>query len=464
MILTAADLGKLEKVKFVNENILLSLKFDNVSIDSRKCKKNSLFVAVKGEKFDGHDFAEQVFTKGVKCAVVSSRWFKGLSENKRRSFKKYSLVLVKDTLTALGELARIYRNKFLMPVLAVGGSNGKTTAKDYIAHVLSQRYNVLKTEGNFNNAYGVPLTLFRMSDEHALAVIEIGTNHFGEIKYLCEVANPQLGLITNIGKEHLEFLKTVKGAAKAESELLEHLSDNFGMFFLNNDDEELKKREWKYSINIVSYGTKGRPDVKGRLLRFEGFNPVIEIICGRAKIKTKLKGIGRQSFNAALAAAAAGFYFEVPADKIKKAITEYTIESGKRNQLKQINGIWIIDDSYNSNPGSVMAALENMKAYNIKGRKYLVLGDMLELGVSSRKEHFETGRVVNKMRFENLYTFGKESYNTFKGAKGIKNNFHFDNKDVMAEMLKLNLKKGDLVLVKGSRSVKMEEVIELLGK
>lgn len=330
--------------------------------------------------------------------------------------------------------------------------------------MLAKRYNILKTEGNFNNVYGVPLTLFRLNDEHALAVIEIGTNHFGEIKYLCEVVKPQLGLITNIGKEHLEFFKTIKGAAKAECELLEYLSDNFGMFFLNTDDEELSQQEWKYPTNFLAYGSKGKPDVKGKLIKFDGFQPVVEISSGKTRFKAKLKGIGRQSFNAALAAAAVGFYFEVPPAKIKKAISEYTIESGKRNQLKQINGIWVIDDSYNSNPGSVQAALENMKAYKIKGRKYIVLGDMLELGKASSREHFETGKRVNKMGFDTLYTFGRESYYTHKGAKGVKNNFHFEDKNVLAEMLKLQLKKGDLALFKGSRSVKMEEIIEQLGK
>jgi len=464
MILTVKDIKKLANVQLVNENGLSRVKFNNVSIDSRKCTKGSLFVAVKGEKFDGHNFIDQVFIKGVKCAVVCGRWYNSLSENKKRSFKKYSFALVKDTLKSLGGLANIHRNKFLIPVLAVGGSNGKTSAKDYIAHVLSQRYNVMKTEGNFNNAYGVPLTLFRISDDHALAVIEVGTNHFGEIKYLCEAAKPQLGLITNIGKEHLEFFKTVKGAAKAECELLEYLSENFGMLFLNTDDEELKQSEWKYPTNFLAFGSKGKPDVKGKLIKFDGFQPIMEISFGKTRFRAKLKGIGRQSFNAALAAAAVGFYFEVPPAKIKKAISEYTMESGNRNQLKQINGVWIIDDSYNSNPGSMQAALENMKEYKIKGSKYVVLGDMLELGKASRKEHSFAGRIIKKMGFDNLYTYGRESYYTHKSANSVKNNFHFDDKNVLAEMLKLQLKKGDLVLVKGSRSVKMEEVIEQLGK
>lgn len=462
MAVTFGDLKKIRGVKILNER-LIGESFKNVVIDSRICKKGDLFFAVKGERFDGHEFVKQVFKKGAICAVINKGWYKSLSENKKRSLNKYSLALVSDTLKALGLLAKVHRRKFLIPVIAVSGSNGKTSAKDYIAHVLSQKYSVLKTEGNYNNAYGVPLTLFKLKEEHEIAVVEIGTNHFGEVKYLCGIAKPQIGLITNIGKEHLEFLIDISGAAKAECELLDYLNDNFGMFFLNRDDEHLNRIIRKYKINTFSYGTKGRTDVKGKLMKFDGFNPIIEIWHGRKKIKTKLNGIGTQSFNSALSAAAVGFFFGVPAGLIKESIAEYKIESGKRNQLKKVNGVWIIDDSYNSNPDSVKAALENMKAYKIKGKKYLVLADMLELGSSSKREHEEVGKLIRKMKFENLYTFGSESFNTFSGAKGIKNNFHFDDKRVLADFLKINMKKGDLILIKGSRSMKMEEVIDNLN-
>lgn len=462
MAFTFGDLKKIKGAKILNER-LTSESFRNAVIDSRICKKGDLFFAVKGERFDGHDFVKQVFKKGAKCAVVNKGWYKSLNENRKRSLNKYSLVLVSDTLKALGLLANVHRRKFLIPVIAVSGSNGKTSAKDYIAHVLSQKYCVLKTEGNYNNAYGVPLTLFRLKKEHEIAVVEIGTNHFGEVKYLCGIAEPQIGLITNIGKEHLEFLFDINGAAKAECELLDYLKENFGMFFLNSDDKYLNRIIRKHKINTFSYGIQGRTDVKGKLLKFDGFNPVIEIKHGRKKIKAKLKEIGTQSFNSALSAAAVGFFFGVHAGLIKKAIAEYKIESGKRNQLKKVNGVWIIDDSYNSNPDSVKAALENMKAYKIKGEKYLVLGDMLELGSSSSSEHEGVGKLVRKMKFENLYTLGNESFRTFLRAKGIKNNFHFDDKHVLADFLKINMKKGDLILIKGSRSMKMEEVIDNLN-
>ena len=215
-------------------------------------------------------------------------------------------------------------------------------------------------------------------------------------------------------------------------------------------------------MNTFSFGTKKGVDVKGKLLKFEGFNAVMEVKFGLMKISARLKEIGNQSFNSALAAAAVGYYFGVPNGKIRTAVSEYKIESGKRNQLKQVNGVWIIDDSYNSNPDSVIAALENMKEYKVKGKKYLVLADMLELGKTSRKEHSEIGKLIRQMKFESLYTYGKDSYYTHKAAKGVKHNFHFEDKQVLAEMLKINMKKGDLILIKGSRAMKMEEVIEKL--
>lgn len=464
MNLKGTDLLKLKNIKVTDSDFAVNLKFTGVSIDSRKCSKNDLFFAIKGEKFDGHDFVSDVLNKGIKCAVVSKKWYNSLNSAKKRSFKNKCVVQVNDTISALGELANIYRKKFLIPVIAVAGSNGKTSTKDFLAHVLSKKYNVLKTEGNLNNNIGVPLTIFRLNEKHQFAVIEVGTNHHGEIETLCKIAAPQFGVITNIGKEHLEFLKDIKGVAKAEGELAEYLKQTYGTFFLNADDSYIQKMADKNRMNIFTYGTKGRAEVKGKVKKFSRFYPEIEIKYNKKIINTKLNTIGYQSFSSALCAAAIGFYFEVPVQDIKKAVSEYRIESGKRNQLKNLNGVWIIDDTYNSNPDSVKAALDNLKAYTVKGEKYIVLGDMLELGKSSSKEHREIGKVVKKMGFKNLYTYGEDSYQTFLGAKGLKNNYHFPDKETLGELLTITLRSGDAVLVKGSRSMKMENIIEQLSK
>ena len=464
MKIKGSDLLKLSKIKVLNENRIRAIRARDVSIDSRKCKKSEIFIAIKGERFDGHDFIADVLKKGTTGVIAEKRWFKKLSEKQKSSFKNKAIVLADDSVKTLGELARNHRRKFLIPVIAIAGSNGKTTAKDFIAHVLSEGYTVLKTEGNMNNAIGVPLTLLRLEPDHSLIIVELGTNHFGEIDYLCRISEPQLGVITNIGKEHLEFFRNLNGVAKAECELMDYLANYYGTYFLNTDDTYLVRKMKGMEMSFVSYGTKSNADIKGKIKKFKGFNPEIEIKCGKQKINTKLNTIGSQSFNAALCAAAFGYYFDIPSAKIKKALSSFNSLTAKRNQLKNVNGTWFIDDTYNSNPDSAGAALKNLKLYKTSGNKHVVLSDMLELGKSSKKEHTEIGRLVKKMGFKYLYTYGKESLNTFRGAKGVSFSFHFNDKNSLVEMLKLTVKKNDIVLVKGSRSMKMEDVINQLSE
>jgi UDP-N-acetylmuramoyl-tripeptide--D-alanyl-D-alanine ligase len=394
--------------------------------------------------------------------VARKKWYLGLSEEKRERFRKIPLVLVDDTIKALGEIARNYRRNFIIPIIAIAGSNGKTTAKDLIAYVLSKKYTVLKTEKNYNNAIGVPLTLLKLNRAHEIAVIETGTNHFGEVEHLCKVVEPQFGLITNIGKEHLEFFGSVKGAAKAEFELIDYLEKNYGSFFLNSDDLYILQRLGKAPIKCFTFGSRGKPDIRGRMISFDGFYPFVEIKFSRQLIKARLNVIGSQGFETALCAAAVGFYFEVKPEVIRKALTKFTVSDIRRNELKNKNGIMVIDDTYNSNPSSVLMALENLKMYRVRGKKHIVLADMLELGRSACREHKNIGEAVGRMKFENLYTYGKWSYETFKGARNVRNNFYFSDKQTLIDFLKITLKRNDLVLIKGSRSMKMEEVVDAL--
>ncbi|MGH2574789.1 MAG: UDP-N-acetylmuramoyl-tripeptide--D-alanyl-D-alanine ligase [Ignavibacteria bacterium] len=463
-MLTFEDLLRLENKKIVNGNKLKGVRFTGVSIDSRKCKKSELFFAIKGGRFDGHDFILDVFKKSIKAVIAEKSWYSKLKTEVKARLKGKSLILVNDTVKTLGELARNYRRKFpLVPVLAVGGSNGKTTTRDILARVLSCKYKVLKTENNLNNQFGVPLTLFRLTNKHEFCVIELGTNHFGEIQYLCRIVEPQFGVITNIGKEHLEFFKNLKGAAKAEGEMIEYLRKRYGTFFLNYDDKYLISKVGKSYKNYFTYAVQNSAEVKGKILGFKKMCPVVKIKYKNYTINTKLNSIGIQSFYSALCAAAIGYYFEVASGKIRKAITDFKTGTKRRNDLLIKNGVYVIDDSYNSNPDSVRIALENLSSYKLTMADiHLVLADMLELGKSSRKEHTSVGRLIHKMNFKNLYTYGAESYYTFQGARGIKNNFYFSDKPTLIEFLKLNLKKGDLVLIKGSHSMKMEEVTDAL--
>ncbi|MFI5144026.1 MAG: UDP-N-acetylmuramoyl-tripeptide--D-alanyl-D-alanine ligase [Ignavibacteria bacterium] len=459
MKLEYSDFLKLNKSRIINPDALKSARIDNVSVDSRKCGKNDLFIAIKGEAHDGHDYIEKMISNGVRVFLASKKWF----FKHKISNRKVSFILADNTLKSMGELAAIYRNKFLIPVIAVAGSNGKTSTKDFISNVLSFGYNVHNTKGNYNNAIGVPLTLFGLREQHDMCVVEIGTNHFGEIENLCKIVQPQFGVITNIGKEHLEFLKNIRGVVKEELALAGYLGKNFGTFFLNNDDKYLAKVKYGGGLKIFSYGSRGKTDVKGKIKGYKDFFPEIEIGFEKKKISCTLKMLGKQSFESALCSAAIGMFFEVPVNKIKKALSAYHVESKKRNELKKINNINILDDTYNSNPDSVKVALDNISKFKIKGETHIILGDMLELGKSSKKEHYVIGRYVKKLGYENLYTYGKESYQTFLGAKGVLNNFYFKDKPTLGELLKMRLRKDDFVLVKGSRSMKMEDIIEIIN-
>lgn len=458
MNLEYTDFEKLSGSRIINPDILQKARIDNVSIDSRKCGKNDVFFAIKGDKYNGHDFISEVTRKKTKIIVLEKNWF---SKNKIKT-NEISYVIVPDTIKALGELASIYRSKFLIPIIAVGGSNGKTTTKDFVAYVLSKKYNVLKTRANFNNAIGVPLTLFKLRNQHEIGVIEIGTNHFGEIENLCRIVKPQFGVLTNIGKEHLKYLRDINGVTEEEFELVEYLEKNYGTFFLNKDDNFLCRKILDYGLKKFCFGSKNEVEVKGRILSYDKFYPNVKIKYQDKDFVTTLSMIGEQGFDSALCAAAIGFFFEVPVKKIKNALKEHKLESKRRNELKNINKVWVMDDTYNSNPDSVKVALENIKKFKIKGDVHIVLGDMLELGRSSKDEHHEIGKLIKKHGFKNLYTIGKDSYYTFISAKGVLNNYYFTDKIVLSELLKLRIKKDDFILIKGSHSMKMDEVVDSL--
>lgn len=437
--------------------------FKSAKIDSRAVKKGDLFFAIKGDNTDGHEFVKDAFLNGATAAVVSEKWLKRNSE----PLKGQLLIGVKDTVIALGELAGIHRRKFNIPVICIGGSNGKTTTKDLTAAILSEKYNVLKTEGNLNNHLGLPMTLLNLKRNHEISVLEIGCNHFGEIEYLCKIADPDAGLVTNIGKEHLEFFKDLDGVAKAEFELYDYLKKKDGsIMFLNLDDKFINK----YSKSIshekrISYSYGFDSNVKGRFRGYgKDFQPRIEIETGGRRYEAQVSTFGKHSIYNGLAAATVGDFYGVGQGKIKKALKSFAPSSSKRMEVIRSNGIVIINDAYNSNPDSVKLGLETLMEAVTPGKKHAVLADMLELGKASRSEHSNIGKIAAKLGVDNIYTFGKESYSTFQSAAKIKNNFYFDDKEVLASVLMKRLKKGDIVYVKGSRGMKMEDIVNSLTK
>ncbi|MDQ3019968.1 MAG: UDP-N-acetylmuramoyl-tripeptide--D-alanyl-D-alanine ligase [Bacteroidota bacterium] len=457
-MLKVDDLISVRHKAKINFDKLKKKKFHGVSIDSRTIKKNEIFFAIKGERTDGHNFLDDVFKRRVIIAVVNEDWFSKVG--KRYSDKIF--FIVEDTTLALGEFSKIHRSNFNFPVLCIGGSNGKTTTKDLTAAVLSQKFKVLKTEGNFNNHIGLPLTLLRLNEYHNFCLLEVGCNHFNEIKYLCGIAEPDYGMVTNIGKEHLEFFKDLTGVAKAEFELFEYLkSRKQATIFFNLDDRFIKKYSAKISYEKkFTYSYKFDTDVKGRFKGYnKNFEPEIEISYREKEFKTFISTFGKHSIYNGLAAAAAGLFFKVSQSKIKKALQNFKPSSSKRMEALKVNSMTIINDTYNSNPESVKMGLETMLDYKTKGEKYAVLSDMLELGKLSKSEHSNIGKLVKKLKVKNLYTYGKESYNTFYNAGKLKNNFYFDSKEDLIRMLKKNLKPDDVIYVKGSRGMKMEEVV-----
>jgi len=447
MNLTVKDLFGIDHVGVYRLEELAEKRFPGVSIDSRTIQKGELFIALRGDKFDGHNFIRDVQKKGAAAAIVDSRFL----------FTKYTLpmLIVNDTVKALGQLANWYRRKFNLPLVAITGSSGKTMTKEMTKQVLSSEYRVLSTEGNLNNHIGVPMTLFRLRPTHDVAVIEMGMNHSGEIRNLCEIAEPTHGVITNVGKAHLEFFGSIRNIAKAKGELFDWLGkDRSRIGFVNVDDAYVVQQS-KVLKKKIFYGfTSNRVDIQGQLLNVdEQGRATVRMRTSKREIDVHLPVQGEHNASNALAAAAIGFHFGVSVAKIKSALQ--CIQPIKyRMETKVVSGITIINDAYNANPDSVASALKSLKAMKCLGKKIVVLGDMLELGKQSRKEHRAIGTLVRKFGFTELYTFGTHS----KAMNGK----HFESKEKLVKALMTRIQHGDIVLVKGSRGMKMEEVVEQL--
>ena len=440
--------GDLDKIK----------GFSSCSIDSRSIKKNEIFVAIKGENTDGHNYINQVFERGVKAAIVNNSWLK-----KNNALKGKILFSVSDTIKSLGELALIHKRKYQTPVFCIGGSNGKTSTKDLTAHILKGKYNLLSTKGNLNNHLGLPLTLLNLNLKHNLCLLEVGSNHFNEIQYLCDIAEPDYGLVTNIGREHLEFFKNLDGVAKEEFVLYDYIIKTNGLCFANFDDEYIKK----YFKNKVcfSYSYTEKTDVQGIFKGYtKSFEPIINIRYKNKSFRVVIPTFGKQSVYNGLAAISSALFFGMSPEEIIERLKSYKPGVSQRMEVMNINGMMIVNDTYNSNPDSVRLGLETMKEYKTKGNKHIVLADMLEMGSKSTSEHKAIGVLINELGFKNLYTYGKASYNIFKSADSVENNYHFNDKDELSEFLKRVIKKGDIIYLKASRGMKLEDVINKLLK
>lgn len=407
-------------------------------IDSREARPGVMFCALPGERADGHEYIKAAFERGAACCLA-----RYLPEGVAGP-----AILVDDVAAAMARIARECRDRLSIPVVGITGSSGKTTAKEMCAAVLSQRYNTLKTEKNFNNELGVPLTLFRIGPEHGAAVVELGINHFGEMSRLGAMARPDIAVYTLIGRSHLEALGDLDGVLRAKGELIEHMAPD-ALVIVNGDDEKLAA--WEPGRRKLTYGLGEGCDVRGVNLRAQGAEgSALTVQAGARRFELHLPAYGRHLAYAALAAAALGLELGLSEEEIARGAASY-VPVGRRANLVRTDCLTIIDDCYNANPDSVKMAIES--ARDLGGRLVCVLGDMLELGPDSERLHREVGEAARGAGAL-LLTVGERSE-----AMGGR---HFAGKAELIAALPGILRRGDRVLVKASHSMAFEEISEAL--
>ena len=432
-------------------------RINKVCTDTRKIKPDNLFLAIKGEKFDGHCFLGRAIEKGAAAAVVSEAWIS--SSGYLPEKPSVALIAAGDCVRALADLAAHHRRKFKIPVIAVTGSNGKTTAKQMIFQVLSSRFNTLKSAGSFNNHIGVPLSLLEMTSRHEAAVFELGMNHKGEISSLARIAAPDIGVITSIGPAHLEFFRGIEEIIKAKCELFECMADG-KTAVINADSPGLYEEVKKHISRIVTYGMGPGCSWRAAIVEADDKHTVFRLNEGQ---EFKLNVIGRHNVYNALAAIAVGSLFGISPEEIKESLKSFA-PAELRMQVVEVDGIKLIADCYNANPQSVCSAVDTLAALNGGGNKGIVLADMLELGDKSAFLHAEIGRKVAESGINFLVAVGEKASYTADAAResGLEGRNIFrarDNKEA-ADICFGLFKRNDIVLLKGSRGMKLEQIIE----
>ena len=442
----------------------------HISTDSRTISNGDLFVALQGERFDGHEFVPAALAQGAVGAIVHDEYRlpegKGVKASPGSRIGPF-LFGVRDPLFAYQQLATRHRSRFDIPVVAVTGSNGKTTTKEMVASVLAQRWRTLKTEGNFNNRIGVPHTLFRLTVRHRAAVIEMGVDQQGQTTRLCEIARPTIGVITNIGPDHLEFFGSMEGSAQAKAELLDLLPPD-GTAILNADDPYFDYLASRTQCRVVSFGLSGRADVRATNVESDARKGTSFhlLLPGKSRhTAVSIKVHGMHNVTNALAAAAVGLSLNFSGATIAQGLARFR-PAAMRSQIVAHHGVQIINDCYNANPASMKAALELLAHWSPVRERVAVLGDMLELGRDSRRLHREVGQVLPSMSLSRLVACGELGRDIAEGARqaGMPNSSIVELPDAAAaaEWLRKTVRQGDVVLVKASRGMKMEQIVHAL--
>ncbi len=417
----------------------LFLNCSSVSTDTRKIETNCIFFALRGENFDANTFTKEALEKGAKYVVIDN------SDN----FIDERTILVENTLVALQELAKFHRKFLGLPIIALTGSNGKTTTKELIHAILSKKYNTLATIGNLNNHIGVPLTLLRFNKETEIGIVEMGANHQKEIEFLCEIAQPDYGYITNFGKAHLEGFGGVEGVIKGKSEMYDYLKNNNKLIFVNLDDaiqneKTATVKRFSFTVNT------SQADLK--ITAVEA-NPMVKITYNNLLINSHLIGIyNANNINAAITI---GNYFKVSDEQIKEAIENY-IPENNRSQLIQNGDNEIILDAYNANPSSMTAAITNFIQLE-KENKIAILGDMFELGNESLSEHKKIVELLENQKRIKTYFIGKDFYSNQINS----NHLHFfEDFNSFSKFIEVNKPTNSLLIIKGSRGMALERILE----
>ncbi len=432
----------------IEELYELYRKYPKINTDSRKTIKDSIFIALQGQTYDGNQFADEALNSGAKYAVVSEK----------QVIKGNQYILVEDTLQTLQDLASYHREKLSIPILAVTGSNGKTTTKELIRSILSQRFQVGATTGNLNNHIGVPLTVLSITRSHQIGIVEMGANHLGEIRHLCKIAQPDYGLITNIGKAHLEGFGSIEGVLKAKGELYEYLSGKEGTVFVNNEDADLTGMLSAYAGKIIYYGNGPDSICTGEIKETNPFLNVT-ITVGKSDITNSLfqsQLVGRYNLENILAAVCAGYYYGLSERELRKGVGEY-IPDNYRSQFIQTSANKLFMDAYNANPASVQVALANFEKEPDKN-KVIILGEMLELGDYALDEHQQVVHQIKSGDYNQVFLVGE----IFRRLKLPENFVVFSGVGEMSDHLKQHPLIDSSILIKGSRMVGLERLISLL--
>jgi UDP-N-acetylmuramoyl-tripeptide--D-alanyl-D-alanine ligase len=437
------------------------VEVNSVCTDSRAAKAGDLFFAIKGEKFDGHEFINEIWAKGVAAVVLE----KSKAQSRKSKIPADAATLaVDDVRVALGKFAAAYRRQFDLPVIAVGGSNGKTTVKELLASVLRQKFSTLWSEASFNNDIGVPLTLLRLEKSHQAAVLEAGTNHPGELAPLVKMIASKFGVITNIGREHLEFFGDVAGVAREEGSLAELLPAD-GKLFLNGDNEWTEKIAARTQAQVVRVGLGEKNDWCAKKIRLDKSGVTFQVVtaneefCGAYRINL----LGQHQVTNALFAVALGAELGLDRAEIQDGLVACQPPKMRLN-FWEVNGVRVLDDSYNANADSTIAALETLCGLPLQGRRVAVLGDMAELGAHSAAAHAEVGRRAAELKLGQLFAIGKMAAVTGKAARdaGLMRVFEFAEVEAALNVVKGFLKPGDVVLLKASRVSRLERIAEML--